>query len=159
MRAGDRPAVWTTEGELDLAVVLDLYARTVIGWAMSPRLTVDRAERTLTLARTHRTPLAGWLHHSDRGRPYAARCDPRLLGEHGITSRLSRTGHGWDKAGVDSCVGTLTRELVSPRRDAIRHEATQDIVESIEVVSNRGRRHSTLGYDSPAEFEARTAVA
>ena len=157
--AGDLTYVWTTEGWLYLAVVLDLYSRTVIGWAMGSRLTVDLAERALTMALTHRKPPAGLLHHSDRGSQYAARRYQRLLGEDGITPSMSRTGNCWDNACVESFFGTLKRELVYHRHYATREEATQDIFEYIEVFYNRRRRHSTLGYDSPAEFEARTAVA
>ena len=157
--AGDRTYVWTTEGWLYLAVVLDRYSRTVIGWAMGHRLTVDRAERALTMALTHRKPMAGLLHHSDRGSQYAARRYQRLLGEHGITSSMSRTGHCWDNACLERFFGTLKRELVYHRRYATRNEATQDIFEYIEVFDNRRRRHSTLGYYSPAEFEARTTLA
>ncbi|MEO7863772.1 MAG: DDE-type integrase/transposase/recombinase [Nitrospirales bacterium] len=83
--AGDFTYMWTTEGWLYLAMVLDLYSRTVIGGAMRPRLIVDLAERALTMALTHRKPTVGLLHHSDRGSQYAAPRDPRLLGEHGIT--------------------------------------------------------------------------
>ncbi len=157
--AGDLTYVWTTEGWLYLAVVLDLYSRAVIGWAMGSRLTVDLAERALTMALTHRKPTAGLLHHSDRGSQYAAHRYQRLLGEHGITPSMSRTGNCWDNACVESFFGTLKRELVYHRHYATRDEATQDIFEYIEVFYNRLRRHSTLGYDSPAEFEARTAVA
>lgn len=157
--AGDITYVWTTEGWLYLAVVLDLYSRTVIGWAMGPRLTVDLAERALTMALATRNPTAGLLHHSDRGSQYAATSYQRLLGAHGITPSMSRKGNCWDNACVESFFGTLKRELVYHRRYATREEATQDIFEYIEVFYNRRRRHSTLGYDSPAEYEARTAVA
>ena len=157
--AGDLTYVWTTEGWLYLAVVLDLYSRTVIGWAMGHRLTVDLAERALTMALANRKPMAGLLHHSDRGSQYAAHSYQRLLGEHGITPSMSRTGNCWDNACVESFFGTLKRELVYHRHYATREEATQDIFEYIEVFYNRRRRHSTLGYDSPVEFEARTAVA
>ena len=157
--AGDLTYVWTTEGWLYLAVVLDLYSRTVIGWAMGHRLTVDLAERALTMALANRKPMAGLLHHSDRGSQYAAHSYQRLLGEHGIIPSMSRTGNCWDNACVESFFGTLKRELVYHRHYATREEATQDIFEYIEVFYNRRRRHSTLGYDSPVEFEARTAVA
>ncbi len=157
--AGDLTYVWTTEGWLYLAVGLDLYSRAVIGWAMGHRLTVELAERALTMAWANRHPTAGLLHHSDRGSPYAAHRSQRLLGEHGITSSMSRTGNCWDNACVESFFGTLKRELVYHRHYTTRDEATQDIFEYIEVFYNRRRRHSTLGYDSPAEFEARTAVA
>jgi putative transposase len=157
--AGDIPYVWTAEGWLSLAVVLDLYSRTVIGWARGHRLTVDLAERALTMALANRTPTVGLLHHSDRGSQYAATSYQRLLGEHGITASMSRTGNCWDNACVERFFGTLKRELVYHRHYATREDATQDSFEYIEVFYNRKRRHSTLGYDSPAEFEARTAVA
>ena len=157
--AGDLTYVWTTEGWLYLAVILDLYSRLVIGWAMGARLTVELAERALTMALVNRTPTAGLLHHSDRGNQYAATRDQRLLGEHGITPSMSRTGNCWDNACVESFFGTLKRELVYHRHYATREDAKQDIFEYIAVFYNRKRRHSTLGYDSPAEYEARTAVA
>ena len=157
--AGDLTYVWTTEGWLYRAVILDLYSRRVIGWAMGHRLTVELAEQALTMALANRTPRAGLLHHADRGSQYAATRYQRLLGEHGITTSMSRTGHCWDNACVESFFGTLKRELVYHRHYATREEATQDIFEYIEVFYNRKRRHSTLGYNSPAEYEARTAVA
>ena len=125
----------------------------------SHRLTVELAERALTMALANRHPTAGLLHHSDRGSQYAAHRYQRLLGEHGLTSSMSRTGHCWDNACVERVFGTRTRELVYHRHYATRDDATPDIFESIEVFDNRRRRHSTLGYDSPAEFEARAAVA
>ena len=157
--AGDLTYVWTTEGWLYLAVILDLYSRRVIGWAMGHRLTVELAEHALRMALTNRQPTAGLLHHSDRGSQYAATSYQRLLNEHGITISMSRTGNCWDNACVESFFGTLKRELVYHRRYETREAARQDIFEYIEVFYNRQRRHSTLGYDSPAEFEARTAVA
>ena len=157
--AGDITYVWTTEGWLYLAVILDLYSRLVIGWAMDHRLTVELAEQALTMALANRNPLAGLLHHSDRGSQYAATSYQRLLDTHGMLPSMSRKGNCWDNACVESFFGTLKRELVSHRRYVTRDEATQDIFEYIEVFYNRKRRHSTLGYDSPAEYEARTAVA
>ena len=157
--AGYLTYVWTTEGWLYLAVMLDLYSRRVIGWAMGHRLTVELAERALTMALANRKPTAGLLHHSDRGSQYAATSYQRLLGAHGITPSMSRTGNCWDNACVESFFGTLKRELVSHRRYATPEDATQDIFEYIEVFDNRKRRHSTRGYDSPAKFEARMAVA
>ena len=141
--AGDITYVWTTEGWLYLAVILDLYSRLVVGWAMGHHLTVALAERALTMVLTHRKLTAGLLAHSDRGSQYAARRYQRLLGEHGITSSMSRTGNCWDNACVESFFGTLKRELVYHRRYATRNEATQDIFEYIEVFYNRRRRHSS----------------
>jgi len=157
--AGDLTYVWTTEGWLYLAVILDLYSRRVIGWAMGHRLTVDLAERALTMALTNRTPTAGLLHHSDRGSQYAATSYQQLLAAHGITASMSRKGNCWDNACIESFFGTLKRELVYHRHYATREDAKRDIFEYIEVFYNRKRRHSTLGYDSPAEYEARAEVA
>jgi transposase InsO family protein len=153
--AGDITYVWTLEGWLYLAVLLDLYSRRVVGWAMGQRLTVDLAERALTMALANRAPTAGLLHHSGRGSQYAATEYQHLL----TTPSMSRRGNCWDNACVESFFGTLKRELVYHRRYETREAARQDIFEYIEVFYNRRRRHSTLGYDSPAEYEARTAVA
>ena len=157
--AGDLTYVWTTEGWLYLAVILDLYSRLVVGWAMGTRLTVELAEQALTMALATRNPQAGLLHHSDRGSQYAATRYQRLLDARGITPSMSRTGNCWDNACVESFFGTLKRELVYHRRYETREAARQDIFEYIEVFYNRRRRHSTLGYNSPTEFEARAAVA
>jgi transposase InsO family protein len=157
--AGDITYVWTLEGWLYLAVLLDLYSRTVVGWAMGPRLTGDLTEQALRMALTSRQPHAGLLHHSDRGSQYAAGPYQLLLTTHGITASMSRKGNCWDNACVESFFGTLKRELVYHRHYATREEATQEIFEYIEVFYNRQRRHSTLGYHSPAEYEARAIVA
>ena len=157
--AGDITYVWTLEGWLYLAVLLDLYSRAVIGWAMGPRLTGDLTEQALRMALSTRQPTAGLLHHSDRGSQYAAGAYQQLLTTHGITASMNRTGNCWDNACVESFFGTVKRELVYHRHYATREAATQDIFEYIEVFYNRQRRHSTLGYNSPADYEARTAVA
>lgn len=157
--AGDITYVWTLEGWLYLAVLLDLYSRRVIGWAMSQRITAELTEQALTMALAKRAPTAGLLHHSDRGSQYAATSYQRVLDEYGLIPSMSRKGNCWDNACVESFFGTLKRELVYHRQYATRSEATQDIFEYIEVFYNRQRRHSTLGYHSPAEYEARAAVA
>jgi len=157
--AGDITYVWTLEGWLYLAVLLDLYSRRVVGWAMGPRITVELAEQALAMAVANRAPTAGLVHHSDRGSQYAATSYQRLLTEYGLIPSMSRKGNCWDNACVESFFGTLKRELVYHRRYATRDDARQDIFEYIEVFYNRQRRHSTLGYHSPAEFEARMAVA
>ena len=113
--AGDLTYVWTAEGWLYLAVILDLYSRRVIGWAMGHRLTVELVERALIMALGTRTPLAGLLHHSDRGSQYAATSYQQLLAAHGVTASMSRTGNCWDNACIESFFGTLKRELVYHR--------------------------------------------
>lgn len=157
--AGDLTYVWTMEGWLYLAVLLDLYSRRVVGWAMGPRLTGELVEQALTMALVNRIPRAGLVHHSDRGSQYAATSYRHVLAAHGITASMSRKGNCWDNACIESFFGTLKRELVYHRHYATRDDATQDIFEYIEVFYNRQRRHSTLGYHSPAEYEARAAVA
>ena len=157
--AGDITDVWTTEGWLYLAVVLDLYSRRVIGWAMGYRLTVDLTERALTMALANRRPRAGLLHHSARGRQYAAMSSQRVLDEDGLIPRMSRNGNCWDHAWVERFFGTLKRELLYHRHYTTRDAARQDLFEYIEVFYNRTRRHSTLGDHSPPEYQARTAVA
>jgi len=113
--AGDITYVWTAEGWLHLAVLLDLYSRAVIGWAMWPRLTVDLTERALTLALGNRPVTAGLLDHSDRGSQYAATSYQRVLQAHGLIPSMSRTGNCWDNACVESFFWTLKRELVYRR--------------------------------------------
>ena len=157
--AGDITYVWTLEGWLYLAVLLDLYSRRVVGWAMGQRLTVELAEQALTMALANRVPTAGLLHHSDRSSQYAAMSYQRVLNGYGFIPSMSRKGNCWDNACVESFFGTLKRELVYHRRYATREEARQDIFEYIEVFYHRQRRHSTLGYHSPAEYEARAIVA
>jgi transposase InsO family protein len=157
--AGDITYVWTSEGWLYLAVVLDLFSRQVIGWALGNRLTADLAEAALTMTLWRRKPMAGLLHHSNRGSQYAAGVYQQRLADHGIECSMSRKGNCWDNACVESFFGTLKKELIHHRRYLTREEAKQEIIEYIEVFYNRMRRHSTLGYYSPAEFEAMAAVA
>ncbi len=157
--AGDISYLWTEEGWLYLAVVLDLYSRAVIGWALGPRLTTELAREALTMALWRRRPAPGLLHHSDRGVQYSAHDYQRLLADHGIACSMSRKGNCWDNACVESFFRTLKVERVYHRRYRTREEARQDVFQWIEVFYNRQRRHSTLGYRTPAEFEALRKVA
>ena len=152
--AGDITYVWTAEGWLYLLVVLDLYSRRVIVWGMGSRRTQGLATAALTMALEHRRPTSGVLHHTNRGAQYAATLYREMLAGHGLTASMSRRGNRWDNAVVESFVDTLKTELVYHRRYSTREEARQDIFEWIEVFYNRTRCHSTLGYRSPAEFEA-----
>jgi transposase InsO family protein len=162
----DRPdATWTAdityiptaEGWLYLAVVLDLFSRRVVGWATADHLRSELACDALRMALGHRRPGGGLLHHSDRGVQYAGEAYGRLLAEHGIEPSMSRTGNCWDNAVAESFFGTLKRELVHHESYADHEAARRSLFEYIEVFYNRRRRHSTLGYRSPAEFEVRFA--
>jgi putative transposase len=157
--AGDVTACWTGEGWLYLAVVLDLGSRRVIGWATSraadQALTCTALERALTL----RQPAAGLLHHSDRGVPYTGTAYQALLAAHGVTVSMSRTGNCWDNAVAESFFATLKTELVVEARWATRAAAATAIGHYIEGWYNRRRRHSTLDYLSPVEYEQRLTAA
>jgi transposase InsO family protein len=152
--AADITYVPTAEGWLYLAAVLDLCSRKVVGWAAADHLRADLAVEALRMALTHRRPTGALLHHSDRGVQYASDAYQSLLAEHGIEPSMSRPGDCWDNAVVESFFGTLKRELVHHEVYASRAEARRSLFEYIEVFYNRRRRHSTLGYRSPAEFEA-----
>ena len=157
--AGDLTYIGTMEGWLYLAVLLDLYSRAVIGWAMGRRLTGELTQQALEMALYRRQPKPGLLHHSDQGSQYAATAYQQHLRAAGITGSMSRRGNCWDNACVESFFGTLKQELIHHRRYRTREEAKQEIFEYLEVFYNRQRRHSTLGYQSPAEYEATAAVA
>jgi transposase InsO family protein len=148
--------IWTLEGWLYLAAVMDLYSRRLVGWAMSAHPDSVLTRAALRQALGQRRPPAGLLHHSDRGKPYAAGDYQKLLGEYGLVGSMSRKGDCWDNAPMESFFGTLKQELVHPERFATRQEAQAKLFEYIEVFYNRQRRHSALGSQSPAEFERRT---
>lgn len=144
----------TDEGWLYLATVLDLYSRRIVGWAMSDRMKSQLVIDALAMAIEQRRPPAGLIHHSDRGSQYASGAFRALLKAHGMMCSMSRKGEVYDNAVMESFFGTLKTELVHSARYATRKEARAAIFEWIEVFYNRQRLHSTLGYKSPAEFEA-----
>lgn len=121
--AGDITSVWTTEGWLYLAVVLDLYSRRGIAWGMGSRLTQELATAALTMAVEHRRPAHGVVHHTDRGSPYAATTYRALLAKHGLTASMSRRGNCWDNAVVESFFHTLKTEHVHHQRYRTREDA------------------------------------
>ena len=157
--ASDISYLWTDEGWMYLAVVMDLYSRAVIGWSIRPYLTTKLALEALQMALWRRRPGTGLLHHSDRGVQYAAADYQRVLAEHGIECSMSRKGNCWDNACVESFFSTLKLERVYHQRYRTRDEARRDVLEWIEIVYNRQRRHSSLGYRSPAQFEAMANIA
>ena len=143
----------TREGWLYLAVVLDLYARKVVGWAMRSRMKEDLTKAALDMALRQRHPTERLLHHSDRGRQYASRGYRRLLLQHRIGRSMSRKGNCWDNAPMESFMATLKTELIHHHDFHTRQEARQAIFEYIEVFYNRQRSHSALGYKTPVQFE------
>ncbi len=147
----------TREGWLYLAVVEDLFARRVVGWSMDGRMASRLVVDALAMAVQRRLPGAELLAHSDRGSQYASEHYPRLLGAHGITCSMSRRANCWDNAPMESFFASLKKELVHHEDYATRAEAKASIFEYIEVFYNRERRHSTLGYQSPADYEASRA--
>jgi transposase InsO family protein len=157
--AGDITYIWTREGWLFLAVILDLFSRRVVGWAMDHRIDRRLVLSALDMALTVRQPSEELLHHSDRGSQYASKDYRSRLEDAGITCSMSRKGDCWDNAVVESFFGTLKQELVHRSDFETRAEAKSAIFEYIEVFYNRWRRHSYLGYMSPAEFEAAALTA
>jgi transposase InsO family protein len=145
----------TQEGWLYLSGVLDLYSRKVVGWAMSNLIDTDLVEQALRMALFQRQPGQGLLHHSDRGSQYASHRIQALLADQKIQVSMSRKGNCWDNAVMESFWGTLKNEWVHHQHYKTRQEAKTDIFAYIEGFYNTVRLHSTLGYLSPAEFEAR----
>jgi len=156
---GDITFIATDEGWLYLATVMDLYSRRIVGWALSDRLTTELVTGALRMALAQRRPPAGLLHHSDRGCQYASEAFRQLLAAHQIVASMSRKGNAYDNAPMESFFSTLKRELVHQRTYATRDQAKTDVFEYIEVFYNRQRLHSTLGYQSPIEFEANGNVS
>lgn len=146
--------VWTGEGWLYLAVVLDLFNREIVGFSIKPRMTAELVIEALTMAWFRRKPAAGLLHHSDRGSQYASLAFQAKLAEYGMTCSMSRKGNCWDNAPTESFFNSLKNERVHGTRYTTREEAIADLFEYIEVFYNRSRRHSTLGHLSPVQFLA-----
>ena len=149
----------TREGWLFLATVLDLASRRVVGWAMRETLEVDLALSALRMALGARRPPPGLLHHSDRGTQYAAAEYRALLTAHGMIASMSRKGDCWDNAVAESFFATLELELIVKSEWPTRDAARRAIFRYIETWYNRERRHSTLGYRSPAQYEAEVLTA
>jgi putative transposase len=143
----------TGEGWLYLAVILDLYSRFVVGWAMSERITRDLALNALDMALVRRCPPPGLLHHSDRGSQYASGDYQQVLTAAGLVGSMSRRGNCWDNAVAESFFATVKVELVHDATWATRAAARAELFEYIEVFYNGQRRHSSLGYLSPRAFE------
>jgi len=158
---GDITYIPTKEGWLYLATVIDLCSRKIIGWAMNARMTSELVSGALLMAlnRRGKTLAPNLLWHSDRGSQYASLELRNLLKDRGITGSMSRKGNCWDNAVAESFFGTLKKELVHHEIYETRMAAEKSIFEYIEVFYNRQRRHSTLSYLTPVEFEAARVAA
>ena len=156
--AADITYIPTREGWLYLAVVIDLATRRVVGWSLRTRLDQELSISALRMALTHRGARGG-LHHSDRGVQYASAAYQRLLTQAGFNVSMSRVGDCWDNAVVESFFATLTKELLIDGLFESRTQASRELFHFIEVWYNRRRRHSSLGYRTPAEYEAALARA
>jgi transposase InsO family protein len=144
--------LWTDEGWLYLAIVMDLFNREIVGWSLKPRMTADIATDALSMAWFRRRPAPGLLHHSDRGSQYASHAFQAKLREYGMTCSMSRKGNCWDNAPTESWFNSLKNERVHGVRYASHAEMKAASFEYIEMFYNRKRLHSTLGYRSPMQF-------
>ena len=147
--------LWTAEGWLFVAAVLDLYSRRIVGWSMSVSMTAQLVGDALLMALWRRGKPDELLHHSDQGSQYTSEDFQRLLRDHGIVCSMSRRGDCWDNAAMESFFSSLKTERTSRKRYATRDEARADVFDYVERFYNPRRRHSTLGYLSPVQFEQR----
>ena len=149
----DLSYVWTQEGWVYLAIVLDLYSRKVVGWHINDRMTKELVIEAFLKAYWARKPKAGLIHHSDRGSQYASYEFQRILSKAGVKISMSAKGNCFDNAVAESFFSTLKTELVYNRNFKTKSEAKSAIFEYIEIFYNRERRHSKLNYCSPAKFD------
>lgn len=150
---GDITYLWTSEGWLFLAAVMDLYSRRILGWSMSDHMESKLVTDALLMALHRRGEPRELVHHSDQGRQYASFEFQQLLRQKGITCSMSRRGDCWDNAVMESFFSTLKTEQTSQKAYATRESAQADVFEYIERFYNPRRRHSTLNYLSPVQFE------
>ena len=149
----DITGVWTAEGWLYVAIVLDLFSRLVVGWAMAAHRDAELVEQALQMALVRRHPAAGLLHHSDRGSQYTSGLYQSRLSQFGVQVSMSGKGDCYDNAAMESFFSSLKGEWTDWHTYHTRQEAQLSIFEYIEVFYNRQRRHSTLGYLSPVIYE------
>ena len=151
--------IWTAEGWLYVAAVVDLFSRRVVGWSMSAAMTAQLVTDALVMAIWRRGKPETVLHHSDRGSQYTSEPFQRLLANHGVTCSMSRAGNVWDNAAMESFFSSLKIERTTRTTYRTRAQAKADVFDYIERFYNPKRRHSTLGYLSPMEFEMKAGFA
>jgi len=147
--------LWTQQGWIYLAVIIDLYSRRVVGWSIDRRMKKALVIRALMMAVNLRKPPPGLIHHSDRGSQYASHDYQKLLQQHGMICSMSRKGNCWDNAPVERFFSSLKREWTGDRWYRTRLEAIADVREYVVVYYNSKRLHSTLAYMTPINYEKR----
>src|SRR5665811_2072181 len=151
--------VWTAEGWLYVAAVVDLFSRRVVGWSMNAAMTAQLVTDALVMAIWRRGKPDALLHHSDRGSQYTSEQFQRLMADHGVVCSMSRSGNVWDNAAMESFFSSLKTERTARKIYRSRDEAKADVFDYIERFYNTKRRHSTIGYMSPMEFERQAGLA
>lgn len=151
--------IWTAEGWLYVAAVIDLYSRRVVGWSMKAEMTAQLVTDALVMAIWRRGKPVALLHHSDQGSQYTSEQFQRLMSDNGVTCSMSRSGNVWDNAAMESFFSSLKTERTAKKTYRTRDQARADVFDYIERFYNAIRRHSTLGYVSPIEFEKQAVLA
>ena len=148
--------IWTAEGWLYVAAVVDPFSRRVVGWSMSAAMTAQLVTDALVMAIWRRGKPDALVHHSDRGSQYSSEQFQRLMADHGVVCSMSRSGNVWDNAAMESFFSSLkTERTAAAKTYKSRDEAKADVFDYIERFYNARGRHSTIGYLSPMEFERR----
>jgi putative transposase len=151
--------IWTAEGWLYAAAVIDLFSRRVVGWSMKAEMTAQLVTDALIMAIWRRGKPDALLHHSDQGSQYTSQHFQELLADNGIVCSMSRSGNVWDNAAMESFFSSLKTERIKGKIYRTRDAARADVFDYIERFYNTVRRHSTIGYLSPAEYEKRAELA
>jgi putative transposase len=151
--------LWTAEGWLYAAVVIDLFSRRVVGWSMSAAMTAQLVTDALVMAIWRRGKPDALLHHSDQGSQYTSEQFQKLMADNGVVCSMSRSGNVWDNAAMESFFSSLKTERTARKVYRTRNQARADVFDYIERFYNPRRRHSTIGYLSPMEFERIAAAS
>lgn len=151
--------LWTAEGWLYVSAVIDLFSRRVVGWSMKAEMTAQLVTDALVMAIWRRGKPDALLHHSDQGSQYTSEQFQRLMADNGVSCSMSRSGNVWDNAAMESFFSSLKTERTARKTYRTRDQARADVFDYIERFYNAARRHSTLGYLSPVEFERQAALA
>ena len=151
--------IWTAEGWLYVAAVIDLFSRRVVGWSMKAEMTAQLVTDALVMAIWRRGRPDALLHHSDQGSQYASEQFQQLMADNGVACSMSRSGNVWDNAAMESFFSSLKTERIGKKVYRSRDAARADVFDYIERFYNPVRRHSTLGYLSPLEFERKVGLA